>query len=227
MTKTIVIGAGGGIGSALAAAIEARGGAVTRLQRHSEPPLDLENDASIATAAAVLAERGPFDLIILATGLLHGHGVKPEKSLRDVNGEAFGRLFRVNATGPALVMRHFLPLLARDRRSVFAALSARVGSIGDNRLGGWVGYRASKAALNQIVRTLAIELRRTNPLALLVGLHPGTVDTGLSAPFQRNVDAARLFTPDQAAAHLLDVIDGLGAGDSGDCLDWAGERIAP
>jgi NAD(P)-dependent dehydrogenase (short-subunit alcohol dehydrogenase family) len=124
-------------------------------------------------------------------------------------------------------MRHFLPLLARDRRSVFAALSARVGSIGDNRLGGWVGYRASKAALNQIIRTLAIELGRTNPLAVLVGLHPGTVDTSLSAPFQRNVGRSQLFTPDQAAAHLLGVIDGLGAGDSGDCLDWAGERIAP
>jgi NAD(P)-dependent dehydrogenase (short-subunit alcohol dehydrogenase family) len=124
-------------------------------------------------------------------------------------------------------MRHFLPLLTRERRGVFAALSARVGSIGDNRLGGWVGYRASKAALNQIIRTLSIELGRTNPLAVLVGLHPGTVDTALSAPFQRQVDAARLFTPDQSAAYLLAVIAGVSPDDSGHCLDWAGERIAP
>jgi NAD(P)-dependent dehydrogenase (short-subunit alcohol dehydrogenase family) len=227
MTKAILIGAGGGVGRALATAMEARGDDVIRLWRHSQPPLDLEDDSSIAAAAALVAARGPFDLIILATGLLHGPGIKPEKSLRDIDGEALGRLFRVNATGPALVMRHFLPLLTRERRGVFAALSARVGSIGDNRLGGWVGYRASKAALNQIIRTLSIELGRTNPLAVLVGLHPGTVDTALSAPFQRQVDAARLFTPDQSAAHLLAVIAGVSPDDSGHCLDWAGERIAP
>ena len=153
--------------------------------------------------------------------------MRPEKSLRDIDGAALDRLFRINATGPAVVMRHFLPLLAKDRRSVFAALSARVGSIGDNRLGGWVGYRASKAALNQVIRTLAIELGRTDPHAVLVGLHPGTVDTPLSTPFQRNVDAGRLFSPEQAAGLLLDVIAGLAPGDSGHCLDWAGKRIAP
>jgi NAD(P)-dependent dehydrogenase (short-subunit alcohol dehydrogenase family) len=227
MTRAIVIGAGGGIGRALAAAIEERGGGVVRLSRRSEPALDLEDDASIAAAAMALAGRGPFDLVIVATGLLHGEGVRPEKSLRDIEGAALDRLFRINAIGPAVVMRHFLPLLAKDRRSVFAALSARVGSIGDNRLGGWVGYRASKAALNQVIRTLAIELGRTNPHAVLVGLHPGTVDTPLSTPFQRNVDADRLFSPEQAAGLLLDVIAGLAPGDSGHCLDWAGKRIAP
>jgi NAD(P)-dependent dehydrogenase (short-subunit alcohol dehydrogenase family) len=227
MTKAIVIGAGGGIGGALSKALEARGDAVYRLSRRSQPSLDLTDDASIAAAAREVSVKGPFDLILLATGLLHGDGVRPEKSLRDIDGKALDRLFRINATGPALVMRHFLPLLARDRPSVFAALSARVGSIGDNRLGGWVGYRASKAALNQVIRTLSIELARTNPLAVLVGLHPGTVDTILSAPFQRNVDAARLFTAEQAAAHLLAVVAALAPGDSGHCLDWAGERIAP
>jgi NAD(P)-dependent dehydrogenase (short-subunit alcohol dehydrogenase family) len=227
MTRAIVIGAGGGIGRALAAAIEERGGGVVRLSRRSEPALDLEDDASIAAAAMALAGRGPFDLVIVATGLLHGEGVRPEKSLRDIEGAALDRLFRINAIGPAVVMRHFLPLLAKDRRSVFAALSARVGSIGDNRLGGWVGYRASKAALNQVIRTLAIELGRTNAHAVLVGLHPGTVDTPLSTPFQRNVDADRLFSPEQAAGLLLDVIAGLAPGDSGHCLDWAGKRIAP
>ena len=227
MTKAIVIGASGGIGSALADALEARGAQVIRLSRRSDPPLDLEDDASIAAAAAALAGRGPFDLILIATGLLHGDGVTPEKSYRQIDGAALDRLFRVNATGPALVMRHFLPLLSRDRRCVMAALSARVGSIGDNRLGGWVGYRSAKAALNQIIRTLAIELARTHPHAVLAGLHPGTVDTGLSAPFQRNVAADRLFTPAQSAAQLLDVIDGLVPGDSGGCFDFAAKRIAP
>ena len=227
MIKAIVIGAGGGIGSALAAALEARGGEVVRLSRRSEPPLDLDCDASIEAAAQRLADRGPFDLVIVATGLLHGPGVVPERSVRQIDGAALDRLFRINATGPALVIRHFLPLLNRDSRGVMVALSARVGSIGDNRIGGWVGYRAAKAALNQIIRTIAIELKRTHPEAILVGLHPGTVDTDLSAPFQRNVAREGLFTPDQAATQLLDVIGRLTADDSGYCLDWAGERLVP
>ena len=227
MTKAIVIGASGGIGGALAEALGARGAEVIRLSRRSDPPIDLEDDASIAAAAAALAGRAPFDLILIATGLLHGDGVSPEKSWRQLEGAALDRLFRVNATGPALVMRHFLPLLARERRGVMAALSARVGSIGDNRLGGWVGYRSAKAALNQIIRTLAIELGRTHPHAILVGLHPGTVDTGLSAPFQRNVAAERLFTPDQSATRMLDVLDRLTPADSGGCFDHASDRIVP
>ncbi len=227
MTRAIVIGASGGIGSALTQALERRGAEVTGLSRRSDPPLDLADDRSIEAAAAALVAQAPFDLVLIATGLLHGVGVSPEKSYRQIDGAALDRLFRINTTGPALVMRHFLPLLARDRRSVMAALSARVGSIGDNRLGGWVGYRSAKAALNQIVRTLAIELARTHPLAILAGLHPGTVDTGLSAPFQRNVADGKLFTPEQSAGHLLDVIDGLTSADSGGCFDYAGERIAP
>ncbi len=227
MTKAIVIGASGGIGSALADALAARGAEVVRLSRRSDPPIDLEDDASIAAAAAALAARGPFDLVLIATGLLHGAGVEPEKSWRQIEGTALDRLFRVNATGPALVLRHFLPLLARERRGVMAALSARVGSIGDNRLGGWVGYRSAKAALNQIIRTLAIELGRTHPQAILVGLHPGTVDTALSMPFQRNVAADKLFTPEDSAMRLLNVLEGLTPADSGGCFDHAGARIAP
>ena len=225
--KAMVIGASGGLGAALAVELEQRGHSVTRLSRRTDPPLDLDDDASIAAAAEVVRERGPFDVILLATGLLHGDGVEPEKSLRMIEGAALERYFRVNAIGPAVVMRHFLPLLARDRRAMFAALSARVGSIGDNRLGGWVGYRASKAALNQVVRTLAIELARTQPASLLVGLHPGTVATALSAPFQRGVPPGRLFSPRQSASHLLDVLDRLSPSDSGGCFDWAGERIVP
>ena len=225
--KAIVIGATGGIGAALAAGLEERRWSVVRLSRGSWPPLDLLDDRSIEQAAATLADDGPFDLIILATGVLHGDGVEPEKSLRMIEGDALDRYFRINATGPAVVMRHFLPLLARERRAVFAALSARVGSIGDNRLGGWVGYRASKAALNQIVRTLAIECARTNPQSVVVGLHPGTVDTRLSAPFQRGLAGDRLFTPQRSAEHLLGVVAALGPADSGGCFDWAGKRIVP
>lgn len=227
MIRAIVIGAGGGIGSALAVAIEARRGEVVRLSRHPKPPLDLADDASIEAAARQLSDHGPFDLIIIATGLLHGPGVMPEKSISQVDGAALDQLFRINATGPAMVIRHFLPLLARGSHGVIAALSARVGSIGDNRIGGWVGYRAAKAALNQIIKTVAIELRRTHPSAIIVGLHPGTVDSALSAPFQRSVAKDRLFTPNHAAALLLDVIEGLATDDSGHCLDWAGTRIAP
>ena len=225
--KAIVIGASGGIGSALAAELEARGSEIVRLSRRSEPALDLEDDETIARAAAACAGQAPFDLILIATGLLHSQGVTPEKSLRQIDSAALARLYRVNAIGPAVVMRHFLPLLARDRRGVVAALSARVGSIGDNRLGGWVGYRSSKTALNQIIKTLSIELGRTHPDAILVGLHPGTVETDLSAPFQRNVERSSLFTPARSATHLIDVIDRLTTADSGGCFDWAGERIAP
>ncbi len=134
---------------------------------------------------------------------------------------------RVNAIGPALVAKHLLPLLPRDGRSVFAALSARVGSIGDNRLGGWHGYRASKAALNMLLRCLHVELVRTRPEALCVGLHPGTVDTPLSRPFQRGVPEGRLFTPEDAAARLLAVLDGLRAEHGGCVLDHAGVVVPP
>ena len=223
--QAIVIGASGGIGGALADALAARGDMVTRLSRSSDPRLDFDDEPGIAAAAGRLASAGPYDLVIVATGLLHGEGVAPEKSLRAIDGATLDRYFRVNATGPALVMRHFLPLLARDRRALFAALSARVGSIADNRVGGWVGYRASKAALNQIVRTVSIELSRTHRDAIIVGLHPGTVDTPLSAPFQRNLTGGQLTTPAESAAHLIAVLDGLGTADSGGCFDWAGARI--
>lgn len=225
--KALVIGASGGIGNALAEALTARGDDVTRLSRRSNPPLDLEDDGSIECAASELADRGPFDMILIATGLLHDEEIEPERSFRAIRGSAMDRSFRVNATGPALVMRHFLPLLRSDGRAVMAALSARVGSIGDNRIGGWVSYRASKAALNQIVQTLSIELARTRPGTILVGLHPGTVDTAMSAPFQANVKPGQLRSPADSARHLLDVLHALRLGDSGGCFDWKGERIVP
>ncbi|MDO9222906.1 MAG: SDR family NAD(P)-dependent oxidoreductase [Caulobacter sp.] len=229
----VVIGASGGIGRALTQQIVASGrfGAVHALSRSgARAPdgatggrIDLEDEASIAEAAARLAP--PPRLVIIASGRLHGPGLTPEKALRTLNPAAMHQAFAVNAVGPALVAKHFTPLVPREGRSVFAALSARVGSIGDNRLGGWHSYRASKAALNMLIATIAIELARTRPAALCVGLHPGTVDTGLSKPFQAGVPEARLFTADQSAGHLLRVVDGLGPADSGGLFAWDGARI--
>lgn len=190
-------------------------------------PIDLTCEASIAAAAARVGASGPIDRIIVAAGLLHDAHVRPEKSLRDVTADGLARYFAVNSIGPALIAKHFIPLLPRDRPAVFAALSARVGSIADNRLGGWHGYRASKAALNMLVKTLAIELGRTHPQSLCVALHPGTVDTALSRPFQRRVPADKLFAPALAAERLLAVVDGLTPVDSGGCFAWDGVRIMP
>jgi NAD(P)-dependent dehydrogenase (short-subunit alcohol dehydrogenase family) len=217
----VVIGTSGGIGAAFAdcLAADANVGHVTRLSRASG--FDLTNPASITAAAASLTT--PPDLVIVATGVLHADGMAPERELRMLSADAFARAFAINASGPALVAQAFLPLLPKGRKTVFAALSARVGSISDNRLGGWHAYRASKAALNQILRTIAIEQARKNPASIVLGLHPGTVDTGLSKPFQRNVKT--LFTPAESAAHLLKVIDAATPAQSGQLHDWKGEAI--
>ena len=189
---------------------------------------DLEDENSIAEAAAMIARDGPLDLVFIATGLLHdGPDFQPEKSWRMQNPQAYQRAFAINATGPALVGKHFLPLLNRVERSVFAVLSARVGSISDNRLGGWHAYRASKVALNMIVRNFAIELSVRNANAIAVALHPGTVDTSLSEPFQLRVAPAKLFAPEDAAQHLLSVVAQLVAEDSGHVIGWDGRRIDP
>lgn len=184
--------------------------------------LDLADEASIIDAAAMA---GAVEFVFIASGLLHRDAVQPEKSWRTLDATALARLFQVNAIGPALVAKHFLPQLPRHGRAVFAVLSAKVGSIADNRLGGWYGYRASKAALNQIIRTTAIELARSRPEAICVALHPGTVDTPLSRPFQAAVAQDRLFTPAVAAAHLLHVLGELTPMDSGGLFAWDGQRL--
>ena len=167
-----------------------------------------------------------LDLVIVATGILHdGPDLRPEKTWRSLDASALERVYRINTIGPALIAKHLLPSLAPDRKSVFAALSARVGSISDNRLGGWHAYRASKAALNMLIKTFAIELARRNPKALCVGLHPGTVDTKLSRPFQSNVPKPKLFDVDFVASRLLSVLDRLTPEDSGKLFAWDGQRI--
>ncbi|MFM5906470.1 MAG: SDR family NAD(P)-dependent oxidoreductase [Novosphingobium sp.] len=234
--RAAIFGASGGIGAALAAQLAARDDVsdVIALARTAPPDngkvrglsFDLEDEATIAAAAQTMGKDGAVDLVIVATGVLSlPGGSGPERSFSRIDPAEMARVFAINTIGPALIAKHMLPLLPRDRRGVFAAISARVGSIGDNRLGGWHSYRASKAALNMLVRNFAIELARTRPAAIAVALHPGTVDTGLSAPFQRGVPAGKLFTPEQSAAHLLKVIDGLGADQSGELFGWDGTRI--
>lgn len=222
----VVIGGSGGIGAALVAQLqrEGRHAQVLPLSRRSTPAIDLTDEATIAEVAAQLADSGlPLRLLIIASGVLHGPGMQPEKSLAALDAAALAQSFAVNATGPALVMKHFLPLLPKQGRAVCAALSARVGSIGDNQLGGWYAYRAAKAALNQLVHTAAIELRRLRPQALCVALHPGTVDTGLSAPFAKT--GLEVRGPAEAAAQLLAVLDGLTPQHSGGFYDWRGEPV--
>ncbi|PCD03443.1 short-chain dehydrogenase [Sphingomonas spermidinifaciens] len=225
MQSAVIIGASGGIGGALADAIEEEG-AYDRVWRFSRANgLDLTDEASIAAAAARVAEGPAPALVVVATGILHEGQRGPEKALKDLDAEWLSRVYAVNTIGPALVAKHFVPLLPRTGTPVFAALSARVGSIGDNALGGWHGYRASKAALNMLLRNIAIEARRKYDRTIVVGLHPGTVDTGLSKPFQGNVAPGKLFAPDRAAVQLLDVIDGLKPHDSGKVFAWDGAEV--
>ncbi len=232
----IVIGASGGIGAALVSALLAEQSFATVFamsrtvtggdtQRLRHVPLDVTDEASIERAVRHVT--GTLRLVIVATGLLQSRIVVPEKTYRALDAAALLESYRVNVVGPALVARHLLPRLHPSGRSVFAALSARVGSIGDNRSGGWHAYRASKAALNMIIRNLAIETARRAPDTLCVGLHPGTVDTPLSRPFQRNVAPGRLFTPAYAASCLLSVLDGLTQADNGAVLAWDGSTVPP
>ena len=221
--KAVVIGASGGIGEAVADQLQHAGHQVLRFSRSTTPGLDVLDEAGIQAAAA--STGGDLHLVFDATGFLHDDTFTPEKSLSRLDPAHLAHSFAVNAIGPALLMKHFLPLLARDGSATFATLSARVGSISDNQLGGWYSYRAAKAALNQLVRTAAIELARRNPNAVCVALHPGTVATRLSAPFRSSGHPARPTT--EAAKDLLAVIASLTAGNSGKFYDYAGVEIAP
>jgi len=215
--KVLLIGASGGIGSALAVALAETD--LTALSRSGDG-LDLTDEATVAAAAARVD--GPFDLIFDATGALEIDGRGPEKALSDIDPAAMAAQFALNAIGPALLLKHFSPKLAKGRRAVFATLSARVGSIGDNRLGGWYGYRASKAALNQIVRGAAIEIGRKRPEAVVLALHPGTVETPLT---RRYVGRHPAVAPAEAAQNLLAVIAARGPEDTGGFFAWDGAPI--
>ncbi len=222
--RAVVVGATGAIGSALVRQLhlDPRCGQLISLSRSSKPSIDFQDAATIVQAAEYLRNQGPLHLIIVATGILHEPGRWPEKRLSEINYNQMMNSFTINTFGPAMVCAHFSPLLVRHERSLFAALSAKVGSIQDNHLGGWYSYRASKAALNMIVKTASIELARTHPHTVVAALHPGTVDSPLSAPFS---SAHIKRTATQAATELLQIIDGLPAEKTGSFWAYDGQQL--
>lgn len=189
--------------------------------------INYNDEVSIQQAASQASKEAPLDIVIVATGILFDGNITPEKSLRELSAKKFLRLFEVNTILPALIAKHFLPKLNKQDRSIFAALSARVGSVSDNKLGGWYSYRASKSGLNMIIKNAAIEINRQNKNAIIVGLHPGTVDSNLSKPFQGNVPDGKLFTPDYSVKRLLDVLGNLTPESSGRCFSWDGKEVQP
>jgi NAD(P)-dependent dehydrogenase (short-subunit alcohol dehydrogenase family) len=235
--NVVVIGASGGIGQAAVQllsndpsvglvhafsrdATNSQDGKVHRL------PIALRDEQSIKTAVQIATSRAPVDLVFVASGLLHrDDAVQPEKSMGQLSINAMSEVFSVNTIGPALLAKHFLPAMRKTGKTVFAALSARVGSISDNHLGGWISYRASKAALNMVIKTLSVEQTRLRPESIVVSLHPGTVDTALSKPFSGRVAENSLFTPEHSAACLFNVIDDLNVADSGGFFAWNGTAI--
>lgn len=226
----VVMGSSGGLGSALVAQLESSGACqrVLGFARNSALPIDYFNEESIAqaakfTAARCEAEGLPLSLLMVATGFLHGQSGQPERSFAQLDAAYLQHVFAVNTLGPALVMKHFLPLLPKSGRCVAGFVSARVGSIGDNALGGWYGYRASKAALNQLVKTASIEMTRRNRQSICVALHPGTVDTPLSQPFAKT--GLKVRPPAEAAADLLRVLAAIAPGDTGKLVDYQGQVL--
>lgn len=235
MKRIAVFGASGAIGAALVTELalrfsEAEIFAFSRTEtvfasdRVHGMTLDYLNEAQLSATAKQIA---PLDMIVVATGILHDEQAKPEKSIRDFTVDQFMHLYQVNTVVPAMIAKAFIPVLSKDKQVIFAALSARIGSISDNRLGGWYAYRASKAALNMLLKTLSIELSRSNKQSIVVGLHPGTVDSSLSKPFQASVPAGNLFTPEDSAKQLIDVLTHLTPKQSGKCFAFDGEEITP
>lgn len=220
--RAIVFGATGGIGAAFFACLEtdANCGEVIGLSRSSDPGFDLTDEATIETAYEKVG--GEFHLLVDATGFLSDEIIAPEKSLRALNADTLAKVYQLNAIGPALLMKHFSKRMPRNERSIFVTLSARVGSIGDNRLGGWYAYRAAKSALNMMMKCTAIEVARAKPQSVFASVHPGTVETSLSDPFAGSRDR---LTPGQSVEHLLRVIDTLGPEESGSFWDYKGNRI--
>ena len=238
MTKNIIIiGSSGAIGSSFLKhyAEEDKNNTIYALSRSEAASpssnihnvsIDIESDSSISNASSICSEAGPFDIIIVTTGMLSDENISPEKSLRHLNKESLSKIFSVNTLGPALIAKYFIPLLKKDAPSFLGFLSARVGSISDNRIGGWYSYRASKAALNMFTKNLAIEMKRsTNSPNICVSLHPGTVSTDLSDPFTRNISENKIFTPEESAKQLIDIIYNLTPSDSGKFFDWSKKEI--
>jgi len=240
MKKTVaIIGSSGAIGNAVAEILLDDDGveAIYRFSRNDSNEnsdrvknlyIDIEDEESIKDCIKNLSKDIKFDLVFVATGILHNdNDIFPEKSIRDISQSKLEKVLLVNTIGPALVGKYFIPYLRKDSKSIFAFLSARVGSISDNKLGGWYSYRASKTALNQIIKNFSIEVRRSNPNAIFIGLQPGTVKSFLSKPFEKNVRPGNLFTPEYSATKMLEVIDNLSLEDTGKVYAWDGEEIQP
>ena len=240
MKKTVaIIGSSGAIGNAVAEILLDDDGveAIYRFSRNDSNEnsdrvknlfLDIEDEESIKDCIKNLSKDIKFDLVFVATGILHNdNDIFPEKSIRDISQSKLEKVLLVNTIGPALVGKYLIPYLRKDSKSIFAFLSARVGSISDNKLGGWYSYRASKTALNQIIKNFSIEVRRSNPNAIFIGLQPGTVKSYLSKPFEKNVRPENLFTPEYSATKMLEVIDNLSLEDTGKVYAWDGEEIQP
>lgn len=233
-----VIGSSGAIGSAIVNQLSklyplARIYAFSRKTKKSHLPnvkiykIDYKDEESLSDSVQQIKQTETLDLVIVATGMLHDSQIQPERSLKELSFEKFQKLFLINTSIPALIAKYFIPKLDLKKRAVFAVLSARVGSISDNRLGGWYSYRASKSALNMIIKNLSIEIRRKSHLALTVGLHPGTVDSPLSQPFQKNISHKRIFKAEDSAKKLISVLENLKPNDSGKCFAWDGQEIPP
>ena len=217
--RTLIVGASGGIGSAVAAYLNSIGEEVTTLSR-SEHGLDIRDEASVVTTTDTLT--GKFDRILIVTGALTLDGTGPEKTIDALTAEAMAAQFATNTIGPALLLKHLKKYLPKERRSVIAVLSARVGSIGDNRLGGWISYRSAKAALNQVVHSAAIEINRKYKEAIVVSYHPGTVRTELTQKYVGNHPA---MSPEEGALNMIAVLNSLSVTDSGAFFDWKGDPI--
>lgn len=235
--RVLVVGASGGIGEAIASGLAAKS-SVTSVYGSSrgqalgfEHPklkrvcIDFDDQQSLVDAASLIAQEGHLSCIVVATGMLHDQSIFPERSLKELDAQALSRVLAVNTIGPALLAKHFVPLLAKEGPSVLAFLGARIGSISDNRAGGWYSYRASKAALMMLVKTLSIELRRTHPQACAICLHPGTVRSSLSEPFVGASSRRKCFSPQESAQKLISVLHGLTPAQSGLHLDYAGLEI--
>lgn len=216
--RALVIGASGGVGSALCSTLVSRGTEVTRLSRSADG-FDITDPASVESAMNEI--HGSFDTVLIASGILAPESTRPEKSLAEIDAENMARVMAVNAIGPALVLKNLPRLLPRDSRCVVGVLTARVGSISDNHLGGWYSYRAAKAAANQIVRTAAIEIARKRKQAIVVSLHPGTVDTSFTKAYPGHSKVA----PTEAAANLIKALDQLSLDQNGGFFDWAGNPV--
>ena len=240
MKKNVaVIGSSGAIGNAISKILKddetvnsiynfSRSTSLNTSEKENSIYINIESEDSIKEAVQKIPQDLKFDLIFVATGILHNDDlVYPEKSIRDISADKLKKVLMVNTVGPTLIGKYFIPFLNKDNKNVFAFLSARVGSISENKLGGWYSYRASKTALNQIVKNFSIEIKRSNPNSIFTVLQPGTVKSNLSKPFEKNVQPDQLFSPDYSAQRMLDVIDRLTPDDSGKFYAWNGDEIQP